>query len=141
MAGSRHISKSRSQIDYRTAGSIYPSGSALSFKPRGTDESGPRTQAHMDGERRLVGVLIELVCGGKQRKRGIDRSRRMLQAVSIVENRQEAISGSLIHIATGFTNAIEKDREVALDYFIERGQRQSFTQSSVASGSRSLNRV
>jgi hypothetical protein len=50
----------------------------------------------------------------------------MFQSVGVVKNRQEAIPRSLVHIAPRFTNAIEEDGKISLNYRIERAQRQLF---------------
>src|SRR5262249_48359800 len=86
----------------------------------------------MNGERMLVVFLIELLGGSQQGKGGVSRFDGVNAAIHVLENRHETIAGSLVDVATGLMDTIEKGGKIAFDQRVDRLQGQSLAQAAVA---------
>src|SRR5437870_5555523 len=81
----------------------------------------------------MLGVFhVERLGGSQQGKAGANRFDGVHVAIHVLEDGHETITGSLVDIATGLTDTVEKGRKITFYQRVERLQGQSLAQAGVA---------
>src|SRR5262249_21930729 len=111
--------ETRREVGDAAAGGEGPACAERALEPGGPNERRSRVDSDVNGEWLGTVPVVERARGGEESGSRVDRPPSVLMGVGVLEDRHEAIAGSLVDVAAALVNAFEKGREVGLDETID----------------------